>query len=106
MRHLAVLLAPFSPHIAEEIWQITCADGLVSQAHWPAAEDKWLVSDTVDVAVQVNGKLRATLSLPLDCDKEIAEEQALNHEAVKKYLNDVPPKRVIVVPNRIVNVVC
>ena len=106
MRHLAILLAPFSPHIAEEIWQITCADGLVSEAEWPVAEEKWLVSDTVDIAVQVNGKLRATLSLPVDCDKQIAEEQALSHDVVKKYLNDLPPKRVIVVPNRIINVVC
>ena len=106
MRHLAILLAPFSPHIAEEIWHITCAQGLVSKAAWPAADEKWLVSDTVDIAVQVNGKLRATLSLPVDCDKQIAEEQALSHDAVKKYLNDMPPKRVIVVPNRIINVVC
>ena len=106
LRHLAVLLSPFSPHIAEEIWQITCADGLVCQASWPQANVKWLVSDKIEIAVQVNGKLRATLFLPVDCDKQKAEECALNLDAVKKYLNNQSPKRVIVVPNRIINVVC
>ena len=106
MRHLAVLLTPFSPHIAEEIWQITCTDGLVSQAAWPQTDNKWLASDEIEIAVQVNGKLRATLLLPMDCDKQKAEKDALNLDAVKKYLNNQPPKRVIVVPNRIINVVC
>ena len=106
MRHLAILLSPFSPHIAEEIWQITRADGLVSQAAWPLTDNKWLVSDKVEIAVQVNGKVRATLLLPVDCDKQKVEEDALSLDAVKKYLNNQSPKRVIVVPNRIINVVC
>ncbi len=106
MRHLAVLLSPFSPHIAEEIWHITCANGLVSQASWPQINFKWLVSDEIEIAVQVNGKVRATLLLPVDCDKKTAEENALGLEAVKKYLNNKSPKRVIFVPNRIINVVC
>ena len=106
LRHLAILLSPFSPHISEEIWKITCADGLVSQADWPQTDNKWFVTDEVEVAVQVNGKLRATLLLPVDCDRQKAETDALNLDAVKKYLNNQSPKRVIVVPNRIVNVVC
>ncbi len=106
LRHLAVLLSPFSPHIAEEIWQITCADGLVSQADWPQANVKWLLSNEIEIAVQVNGKVRATLLLPVDCDKQKAEESALGLVAVKKHLNNKSPKRVIVVPNRIINVVC
>ena len=106
MRHLAILLSPFSPHIAEEIWQITRADGLVSQAAWPQTDNKWLISDNVEIAVQVNGKVRATLLLPVDCDKQKVEEDALSLDAVKKYLNNQSPKRVIVVPNRIINVVC
>jgi leucyl-tRNA synthetase len=106
MRHLAILLSPFSPHIAEEIWQITCAYGLVSQAVWPQTDNKWLISDNVEIVVQVNGKVRATLLLPVDCDKQKVEEDALSLDAVKKYLNNQSPKRVIVVPNRIINVVC
>ena len=106
MCHLAILLSPFSPHIAEEIWEITRADGLVSQAAWPLTNNKWLISDNVEIAVQVNGKVRATLLLPVDCDKQKVEEYALSLDAVKKYLNNQSPKRVIVVPNRIINVVC
>ena len=106
MRHLAILLSPFSPHIAEEIWQNAHAEGLVSQAAWPQTDNKWLISDNVEIAVQVNGKVRATLLLPVDCDKQKAEEDALSLDAVKKYLNNQSPKRVIVVPNRIINVVC
>ena len=106
MRHLAILLSPFSPHISEEIWQNTHTEGLVSQAAWPLTDNKWLISDNVEIAVQVNGKVRATLSLPVDCDKQQVEENALSLDAVKKYLNNQSPKRVIVVPNRIVNVVC
>ena len=106
LRHLAVLLSPFSPHIAEEIWHITCAERLVSQAASAKADDKWLTSDEIEVAVQVNGKVRATLILPIDCDKKKAEEDALNLDAVKRYLKNQSPKRVIVVPNRIINVVC
>ena len=105
LRHLAILLSPFSPHISEEIWQITCADGLVSRARWPQTENKWLTSDEIEIAVQVNGKVRATLLLPVDCDKQKAEEDALSLDVVKKYLNNQSPKRVIVVPNRIINVV-
>ena len=106
LRHLSILLSPFSPHIAEEIWQITCAEGLVSKTAWPQANDKWLKSDQVEIAVQVNGKVRATLSLPLNCDKQKAEEKALNLDAVKKHLDNKVPKRVIVVTNRMINVVC
>ena len=106
LRHLAVLLSPFSPHIAEEIWHITCGEGLVSQAAWPETDDKWLLTEEIEIAVQVNGKVRATLILPIDCDKKKAEEDALNLDAIKKYLKNQSPKRVIVVPNRIINVVC
>jgi leucyl-tRNA synthetase len=106
MRHLAILLSPFSPHIAEEIWQITRADGLVSEAAWPQTDHKWLITDNVEIAVQVNGKVRATLLLPVDCDKQKVKEDALNLDAVKRYLNNQSPKRIIVVPNRIINVVC
>ena len=85
--------------------QITCADGLVSQAGWPQANVEWLVSDKIEIAVQVNGKVRATLLLPVDCDKQKAEENA-GLDAVKKHLNNKSPKRVIFVKNRIINVVC
>jgi leucyl-tRNA synthetase len=106
MGRFAVLLSMFSPHIAEEIWARSGRTGLVSQAKWPEIDPHWLKADTVEIAVQVNGKLRARLELPLDCPASEAEEKALALESLQRYLEGKPPKRVIVVPNRIINVVC
>lgn len=103
---LSILLTVFTPHIAEEIWKITGGKALVCSASWPEADPHWLKIDQIEIAVQVNAKVRATLLLPVDCDKIEAEEKALALEAVQKYLGGKPPKRVIVVTNRIVNVVC
>ncbi|MGB1474280.1 MAG: class I tRNA ligase family protein, partial [Candidatus Puniceispirillaceae bacterium] len=106
MQQFAVLLSVFSPHIAEEIWEMTGGTSLVCQASWPVSDPHWLKSDMIEVAVQVNGKLRARIELPADCPAKEAEEKALALEGVERYLEGKPPKRVIVVPNRIINVVC
>ena len=78
---------------------------LSPDAPWPVADEAWLVADEVEIGVQVNGKLRATIKLPVDCDKAVAEEKALAQETIVKYLDGNSPKKVIVVPNRIINVV-
>ena len=106
LHNLSILLSPFSPHLAEEIWAKTGGQGLVAQASWPSAQAEWLTSEEVEIAVQVNGKLRAKLFLPVDCDKDEAEKAALNLDTVQKYCEGKIVKRVIVVPNRIINVVC
>ncbi len=106
MQQLAIVLSPFSPHIAEEIWQRSGGEGFVSQAGWPDADPAWLKEDVIEVAVQVNGKMRARISLAVDCPREDAEQIALGDEAVQKHLGGQTPKRVIVVPNRIINIVC
>ena len=105
IKTLTQLLSPFSPHIAEELWQACGGEGLVADAPWPEADEAWLVADEVEIGVQVNGKLRATIKLPVDCDKAVAEEKALAQETIVKYLDGNSPKKVIVVPNRIINVV-
>ena len=105
IRILAQLLSPFSPHIAEEIWQAAGQTGLVADADWPEADESWLVADEIEIGIQVNGKLRGTIHLPVDCDKDEAEEKALAHSSIVKYLEGKPPRKVIVVPNRIINVV-
>ena len=102
---LAQLIAPFSPHIAEELWQAAGGTGLVANAAWPVADEAWLQADDVEIGIQINGKLRATVRLPVDCDKKDAEEKALAHPSIVKYLEGNSPKKVIVVPNRIINVV-
>ena len=105
IRILSQLLSPFSPHIAEEIWQATGQSGLVANASWPEADESWLVADEIEIGIQVNGKLRGTIHLPVDCDKDVAEEKALAHPSLVKYLEGKEPRKVIVVPNRIINVV-
>jgi len=105
MRHLAILISPFSPHIAEEIWAQVCGNGLVCDAPWPEADTGWLVADTIEIEVQINGKLRTKLNLPAGCDRQLAEDKALQDETVIRYLEGKSPKRVIIVPDRIINVV-
>ena len=105
IKTLSQLIAPFSPHIAEELWQACQGAGLVTNAAWPIADEAWLVADDVEIGIQVNGKLRGTIRLAIDCDKDEAREKALAHESIVKYLDGQEPKKVIVVPNRIINVV-
>jgi len=99
------LLNPMTPHLTEELWQeLGHSDALVALS-WPVADAALLVEDTVTVAIQVNGKLRATIDLARDADKQVAEDAALAQEPVQKLLDGKAPRKIIVVPNRIVNVV-
>ncbi len=99
------LLAPFAPHIAEEMWESSGHKEILTTSDWPKADPALLIEDTVTIAVQVNGKLRATITVPRDAPSKDVEATALAEEGVQRALNDKPPKKVIVVPNRIVNVV-
>jgi leucyl-tRNA synthetase len=102
---LTLLIGPAMPHLAEELWQRLGHDKLLAETAWPLADPNLVIDDTATVAVQVNGKLRATIQLPRDCDKAEAERMALAEPAVIKALEGKPVKKVVVVPNRIVNVV-
>ncbi len=102
---LLQLIAPITPHVTEEIWHELGNKGLIINAPWPKAEPALLVDDEVTIAVQINGKLRATINMPKDADKADTEKTALAEEKVKSILDGKTPKKVIVVPNRIVNVV-
>jgi leucyl-tRNA synthetase len=99
------LIGPMTPHLAEELWQALGHRSLLADSPWPLPEDALLVDDTVTVAVQLNGKLRGTVQLPKDAPKEAAEKTALALPELVRGLEGRTPKRVIVVPNRIVNVV-
>jgi len=102
---LAQLMSPMTPHLAEEVWQMLDGKGLVATAPWPVADDAMLVDDTITLPIQINGKRRAEISVPKDMDRAEVEKIALNVDAVQKALNGAAPKKVIVVPGRIVNVV-
>ncbi|MCH7930347.1 MAG: leucine--tRNA ligase [Proteobacteria bacterium] len=99
------LIGPMTPHIAEELWQALGHEVLLADTPWPEAEAALLTDETVTVAVQVNGKLRSTLRLARDAGEEAAEEAALADPKVARAIGGKPVRRVIVVPNRIVNVV-
>ena len=99
------LIGPMTPHLAEELWQALGHRSLLADSPWPMAEDALLVDDTATVAVQLNGKLRGTVALPKDAPKDVAEQAALGLPEILRALDGKTPKRVIVVPNRIVNIV-
>ena len=99
------LLNPFAPHITEELWQQMGGGGLLSVAPWPVYEEAKTVEDTVEVAVQVCGKLKCTIKLPADCDKQTAIDTALAEEKVQRAIEGKEMVKQIVVPGKIVNLV-
>jgi leucyl-tRNA synthetase len=105
LESIARLVAPMMPHLAEELWQRLGHDSLLAELPWPEAEAELLREDSVTIAVQVNGKLRATLQLPRDLAREAAEQAALGDEQVRRAMAGKTARKVIVVPNRIINVV-
>ncbi|MCE8525374.1 leucine--tRNA ligase [Ruegeria pomeroyi] len=102
---LAQLMSPMTPHLAEDIWARQGGKGLIAAAPWPVADEAMLVDALVTLPVQINGKRRAEISVPADMDKTEVEKLALSTDAVQKALDGAAPKKVIVVPGRIVNVV-
>jgi leucyl-tRNA synthetase len=102
---LVILIGPMMPHLSEELWQLLGHDSLAIDAPWPKADPALLIDDTVTIAVQVQGKLRDTIEAPKDAPREALEAQVLALEKVQRALDGKAVKKVIVVPNRIVNVV-
>ena len=102
---LVRLSAPMMPHLAEELWQRLGHDVMLVAQPWLEADPALLVDEVVTLAVQVNGKLRATIEMPRDGENQVAEERALAEPAVARLLEGKTPRKVIVVKNRIVNVV-
>jgi leucyl-tRNA synthetase len=104
-RTLIRLVAPMVPHVAEEAWQRMGGNGLVADAPWPAANPALLVDDEVTIAIQVNGKLRDTLTAPKGMPRDEIEALALGSDKIVRLLDGKPPRKVIVVPDRLVNLV-
>ena len=102
---LVQLMGPMTPHLAEELWADLGGDGLVVSADWPKADPNFLIDDEITLPVQINGKRRTEITVPKDTDQVEIEKITLRCEAVVKALNGNTPKKIIVVPGRIVNVV-
>lgn len=102
---LIVLLAPFTPHIAEELWHLMGHETTVCDAQWPAFNEEYLKEDTVTMGVSFNGKTRFTLDFPADATKDVIEQEVMQSQQAKKYLEGMQVVKVIVVPRKIVNIV-
>jgi leucyl-tRNA synthetase len=105
IRTLALLVSPMTPHLAEEAWSEFGETGLIADALWPQVDPALLVDDEVTIAVQVQGKLRDTLTVPKGTDKATLEALALAAPNVARQLDGATPKKIIVVPDRLVNLV-
>ncbi|TAK98215.1 MAG: leucine--tRNA ligase [Rhodospirillaceae bacterium] len=102
---VARLINPLTPHIAEEMWKALGHGGVLAETPWPEFDSRLLADDTMTLAVQVNGKLRGTITVAKDAAKDVCESEALAIPAVQKHLDGKPPRKVIVVPGKIVNIV-
>ena len=102
---LIQLIAPMTPHLAEECWQVLGNDGMVAQTPWPVYHPDLVVENDVTMPVQINGKKRAELTIARDADQSAVENAVLALDAVKAALQQQAPKKIIVVPQRIVNIV-
>jgi leucyl-tRNA synthetase len=105
IRTIARIVAPMVPHLAEEAWAAMGEEGLIADAAWPEVDPALLVDDEVTIAVQVNGKLRDTLVMPKGAPKESVEAAALAADKIVRSLEGKAPRKVIVVPDRLVNIV-
>jgi leucyl-tRNA synthetase len=105
VRTLVKLISPMAPHLAEESWARLGGEGLVADAPWPEFDPALLIDEQVTLAVQVNGKLRDTLTAPRGLSREEAEALALASDKVRRQLGGAAPRKVIVVPDRLVNIV-
>ena len=102
---LVVLLASFAPHVAEELWHLLGHETTVCDAHFPVCDEQYLAESTVKYPVSFNGKVRFTLDLPAGLAKDEVEKAALACEQTAKYMNGNTPKKIIVVPGKIINIV-
>jgi leucyl-tRNA synthetase len=102
---LLVLLAPFAPHLAEELWLKLGGPSGVHSQQWPTADPQALVRDTIELVIQIKGKVRGSLMVPANADKASLEALALESEVAAKWLEGKAPSRVIVVPGKLVNLV-
>ena len=105
LENLVILLAPFAPHCSEELWEALGHTTSFCDAQWPVFNEEYLKEDTIKYTVSFNGKARFTLDFPADADNATIESTVMNHEMSQKYIDGRTPKKVIIVPKKIVNIV-
>jgi len=105
LRPFLCLLSPYAPHICEEVWQLLGEEELIAHADWPSWDPELATDETITVVIQVNGKKRDELQVARDTAKDELERLALASENAQKFIDGKEPKKVIVVPGRLVNIV-
>ena len=105
MKTLVTLLSPFAPHVAEELWELLGGEGFVCRQPWPTYDESKTVADTVQMAVQVNGKVRANIVVPVDADNDAVTAAAQADPKVRKFTDGMALVKTIVVPGRLVNLI-
>ena len=102
---MVIMISPYAPHLGEEIWNKLDKKNSIVYAKFPTLKSIYLIEDSFEYPISINGKMRAKLSLPLDTPIKDIEREVLNHHMIKKWLNGKNPKKIIVVHKKIVNVV-
>jgi leucyl-tRNA synthetase len=102
---LILLVSPFCPHITQELWEALGHEDLLVGAGWPTYDEAYVIEDVVTVAIQINGKLRDTVEAERDMGEEPLKELILSLEKVQRHLGDRQVRKVIVIPNKLVNIV-
>ena len=105
MESFVLLLAPLAPHLAEELWQALGHTESLAYEPWPAYDDRYIREDTVEIPIQINGRLRSRLVVPLSAGKAELETAALADPRVKKHLEGSAVRKVIIVPRKLINIV-
>jgi len=102
---IVTILAPFTPHVGEELWQMIGKEGSIFDISWPEFDESALVKDEVEVVVQINGKVRAKLSVGANMTKEEMEKVALENDKVQASIGDKTVVKVIAIPKKLINIV-
>lgn len=105
LNHVILMLSPIIPHITHTLWTQLGNSGAIVDESWPKVDKNALTRDNINLVVQVNGKLRANILAPLDANKQELEQMALVHDNVQKYIANKEIKKIIIVPQKLINIV-
>jgi leucyl-tRNA synthetase len=105
LEKFVIVLSPFAPHVSEELWEIMGHNTSVCDAQWPIYNEEYLKEDTINYTISFNGKVRYNKEFPIDIDKETIEKEVLTDERSEKWLDGKTPRKIIIVPKKIVNIV-
>ena len=105
LQTFVTILSPFAPHIAQEIYSKICGSGYVSMQEWPSFNPDLLLEETIEIPVQIMGKVRGRISVPMNANDDVVEQLAIQDEQIKPLLSNVTVRKVIIIPNKIINIV-